>query len=181
MVKTLTNATLQSVLLLIVLSLYAWSLVKDLATLEQWRKAQAALARDDVAYGESSGVSVVGTAIHAPALSRGTDMVFVLRHKSLQNDLSFWQQVKAAMGAEKLVGLVGYCDSQLCVEDVRTMAPPPFPVLAYGEAASIQAVMDADVHGLALVIKGAVGRSVSRIHWRKPGTTPQAVVQEALR
>jgi hypothetical protein len=180
MIKALSNATLQAVLLLLVLSFYGWSLVKDVGRLELWRKRQAFIASDDNAYVESSGIAVDGKAISGGTLSGRKHVAFLLRNKSLQDDLNFWTQVNTLLGSRTIIGLIGYCDSQQCVDAIRTLRPLPFPVLAYGEAVSIQAVADADAHGLAIV-KVAGAQTRSKIVWRKTGSAPQTVVQEAVR
>lgn len=180
--KLLTNTTVQALLLILVLAFYAWLLGHDVITLKREQEYQARTAHINlsIAYIQPSGIDIYGKQVVASSLGAKRNIVFLLRNESLQNDLNYWSHVKTLLDSNKEIGLVGYCDSQLCAESMRKGPSLAFPVLAFGEAASIQAVANADANGEAILKK--VGTpSQSKISWRGAENYPQRVAQEAIR
>jgi len=181
MVKTLSNTTAQAVLLIPVLSFYAWSLAQDIGRLRAGRTRLADIAAVNLrlAYRRPAGVAIDGTLV-APAPDQNKYVAFLLRGQSLQHDLDFWIRAKKLMDSRQDIGLFGYCDSQQCVDAIRKLQPLSFPVLAYGEAAGIQAVVNEDVRGRAIL--QIVGKaSPLEIAWRDPRVSPEDAVQGAIR
>ena len=180
--KLLANNTVQAVLLIIALGFYGWSLAKDLTTLKLGPENEAIAARENlgIVYAQPSGVSVYGKQIIRSSLGTKKSLVFLLRSESLQNDLSYWGRVGMLLDSHKEIGLAGYCDSQQCAESIRKMQPLAFPVLEFGEATSIQAVVNADAGGNA-ILKDVGTYLQSNILWRAAESSPQEAAQEAIR
>ena len=175
---SIQSPTLQSALVLIVLLSYSWSLSKDVYKMNKGRAQQSLILNGDQVCRKPSGLDVNAVKITAsPHITKY--LAFLLRRSSLPQDLAFWREVSRLMTAQTGIQLVGYCDSVQCADSIRSRQPLPFVVLQYGEAGSVQAVVNADARGQA-VIKAA-GAINSAILWRSPGAEPLKIVQEAIR
>jgi hypothetical protein len=169
----------QAWLLIFILSFYTWSLGKDVITLKHWRQANAASEKLRVAYGQPEGIDVYGKLIVVSSLSAKKYIVFLLRNENLQNDINFWSRVEMLLNSHREIGLIGYCDSQQCVESIRKRQPLAFPILSSGDATGVEAVVNADADGKA-ILKSVGSHTPSTILWRAT-ISPQEFVQEAIR
>jgi hypothetical protein len=174
-----SNPTLHAALLLIILSFYASSLLKDVSTFKQGQARLAVTQTRQVGFKDPIGISIDGISLDRASLHSERYIAFLLRNQSLRSDLSFWDQVNVLLGSRAEIKLIGYCDGQSCADSIRTLPKPSFSILAYADAVSAQAVANADAEGLA-VLKVA-GRSRSSIAWRGKGATPRQTSEEALR
>ena len=180
--KFLANTTLQALLLIVVLGSYACSLSKDVMMLSRLKQKQAIMAhaKSDLIYDQPAGVDVYGKKIVPSSLSKKRNIVFFLRNENLQKDLDFWSHVGMLLDSHREIGLIGYCDGWQCADSIRKMHPLGFPVLAFGEATDIEAVVDADGDNKA-ILKDVGSHLQSTILWRSAESSPQKAVQEAIR
>jgi len=180
--KLLANTTLQAVLLVIILGVYACSLGKDIMTLKRLREKEAIMAHSntDLLYDQPSGIDVFGKHLVASSFGTKRNVVFLLRNDSLHDDLNFWRHVAALLDTHKEIGLVAYCDGERCVDSIRKMQTLAFPVMAFGEATAIQALVNADSDGNAIV-KDVGTQKELKVSWRAAGYSPQMIAQEVVR
>jgi hypothetical protein len=182
--KTLMNQTLQAVLLIAILGFYGWQLTRNawiLHGLPQMQQVTSDRNRTLVFQSEA-GIDILGRPVY-PIFASGTKrtIIFLLRSASVKKDLDFWRQVESLLAKNTGPRLVGYCDGDECAEAVRHDArPTDFPVVAYGEITSTQALVNADAEGSAILRNGSL-MGPKRLAWRAQGKTPQSVIQEALK
>ena len=127
-----------------------------------------------------TGVDVWGNQVHPlPYPMEPKTLVFMFRGSTLARDVEFWRNVDQLLPKGSGIRLVAYCDGRECTEAVRkSVKPPGFPVVAYGELTSSEAIVDADVAGNALLRSEEVIQAKS-ISWRTAGITPGNIVKEA--
>lgn len=108
-------------------------------------------------------------------------VLFGLHRSTLEADLLFWRSVGDLLASQSGVYLIGYCDSSVCAEDARNShRSAGFSVIAYGEPATVQAVLNADAEGAALVGDGKM-MPLRRAPWRGRSASPANVVLDVLR
>jgi hypothetical protein len=108
-------------------------------------------------------------------------MVFVLRGASIREDLDFWRTVEILLPRDAKIVLIGYCNGDDCVNAVkRDGRLPKFPIIAYGETAGSQALLNADTQGSFLFLEHD-SYKLNPIRWRDQGQTPQNIAHEVLR
>lgn len=178
---------LLGIVLVCVLGIYGDLLSRQMSRIQALHQAQRvavasiALENESLAFAPESGFDVSGKQI-APVLPQWSKetMVFMLRAASLGADLNYWQTVERLIPKRvpPLVSLVGYCDGQKCIDLVRRdLKPPDFPVIAYGEATSSQALFNADAAG-DFFLFFEQSHQVKRLQWRAANETPLSLVQE---
>jgi hypothetical protein len=95
-------------------------------------------------------------------------VAFVLRNRSLAEDLAFWRDMAELLRPVPSLRLVGYCDSAACVSSARAVVDGGrLDILAYGEVVDTQAVLNADAHG-DFIVGSAATSEVTMINWRYP-------------
>lgn len=108
-------------------------------------------------------------------------VIFGLRHSTLQEDVRLWSAAVALLATEPDVHVIGYCDGAACAESVTNANQSlDFTIIAYGEAAAVQAVLNADAQGNLLVSDGRM-MPLRQIRWRIPGQVAANIVKEVLR
>jgi hypothetical protein len=183
---TAKNESSIGIVLIIILGFYGWLLAKQTRALsEQTKTAQAiADANQTLGFLSESGIDVSGRLV-SPFWPPGTKhtLVFMLRGTTVRADLDFWRNVATLLPKDAGIRLVGYCDGDDCANFVRSDARlPDFPVIAYGEILSSQALVNADAQGNGLLLLDQKKHPLSskRVGWRAPGQTPFNVVRGAL-
>jgi hypothetical protein len=153
------------------------------------RQIQVHEARRDTAHGNANlalelghytAFTIDGRRISPFTLphSRGV-VTFLLRFRSLKKDLATWQQIANLMPAGARVELVGFCDDLRCGEVIRTYGETlRFSVALYGEVVDMQAILNADTLGQALVQTDET--SPIAVMWRAPGRTPEDIARMIL-
>jgi len=128
------------------------------------------------------GIDVSGNvvvAFRSPGAQRA--IVFMLRGDNIQRDLTFWSTVSSLRSDTRGLTLIAYCDGKSCDDAVRlAVSDLPFPVIAFGEVTSSQALFNADAEGYGFVVNKGTGHS-SKLGWRGESHTPQRVLVEATK
>jgi hypothetical protein len=164
------------------LAIYGVRLAKEIRTLrlQPDRQQFLATANERLALHSVTGIDTSGQLVNkiiVPGTKRF--MVFGLRNSNLAEDLSFWSNAAALVHKDGGISFVGFCDSKACVEAVRSNYQSlRFPVIAYGEAVSSQALLNADAEGNFILLDGGL-RTISTMQWRQPGLTPEYIVRAA--
>jgi hypothetical protein len=180
--KILTNPSVHAALLLAILLTYAIFLCRDIGSIHGWITNDARYVESsyNVVYAQPSGIDLYGRGPGTSVLNAKKYIVFLLRGRNLQTDVDYWTSVADLMKSHNDVALIGYCDGQLCKSALHTMPQLPFQVYMSAEATSIQAVVNADDNGKAIV-KSKSSLLQSEIAWRSSGRSPQTVVSEVTR
>lgn len=177
--KYVSNRMVQVLLLIAILSYYGWLQIKDIMVLRKHQIAQDSIAKsnDSIILRRVSGIDIFGAP--AGSLSPGIkrDVIFLLRYESLVGDLEFWRKVSVKLNSHSEIKVIGYCDNSQCVDSIKTSPNPPFTVLAYGEADGVQAVVNADKNGDA-ILKENGKVMTTMVSWRKNGLHPEDIAQE---
>ncbi|MDR3578190.1 MAG: hypothetical protein P4L50_30375 [Anaerolineaceae bacterium] len=178
-----TWETIVELILIAVLGVYGAQLAIRLNG-EPWRSLTMA-AKDTtrsssgLIFQSEEGIDVFGSRIHhAPPPAVTGTVAFVLRGDSIRADLKFWRKVKALLPNNGRIRLVGYCDGMVCRDTVKkAVGGRDFPVIAYGEIASSEALIDADAQGNCILLheEWPLPKSLT---WRATGVTPEKVAQE---
>lgn len=171
--------------LVVALAVCGVRLSAELEFVRRRARVELALAGDNqlLVLRSASGIDVSGKFISAALPTRVERLaVFGLRRSSLGDDLRVWGAVQAQLGKAGTVHFVGFCDGTDCAESVRRLRRGlvPFPVLAYGEATAVQAVVNADAYGRMLLLDRKM-RLLRQIEWRTPGYDARAISDEVLR
>ena len=181
----MNDVTIETVIaaaIAVILALFAYKLALDVRVLRASVSLdRAVVTNKSLAFQFESGIDIQGKAVvpWPPAEAQRT-IVFLLHGRSIARDIAFWKSVKALRANETVLRLVGYCDDSQCVEYLQTSAKDlDFPVIAYGELISGQALVNSDFQGYSLVRSEGwlLPRQVS---WRKPSDTPSNVIREAV-
>lgn len=127
------------------------------------------------------GEIIVADGIDAEGLGDTSRVVaFLVRTESAREDVDFWRQVVArVVPSGTAIRVIGYCDSDACVADLRQSQPlQDVPVIAYGEAVASQVVFNADRKNNYVVIGDDPGRAGERAAWRGPQVSPLTVAED---
>lgn len=177
--KLLSNQMLHAVLLLAVLGYSGWSLYREAVNARAGLAALEHLAsgNNTIPLVDAGGIDIGGKHITNSSHSAARSVVFLLRSYSLVSDVAFWDSVSYQIARRSDIELIGFCDGNQCVKDVRRARSRAFPVIACGNARDIQAVLNADANGQAYILEQ--GRpSITKVAWRVTGSTVQKVVEE---
>lgn len=176
--------TLNAILLIAILGFYGCRLANEAWTLHQRGQMLQAVVDQNrkLVFGLEAGIDVSGTPVHVQTLnSTKRTIVFLLHGASIKADLKFWRSMEAALPVDSALRLVGYCNNDTCAEAVRREAPvADFPVIAYGEIVSSQALVNADGDGNA-ILRNASHLETRYVAWRVPGKSPEDVAREVIR
>jgi hypothetical protein len=106
-------------------------------------------------------------------------VLFGLRHATLREDLRFWEEISSRLAAESSVHLVAYCDGGACARAVARQKVA-FAVMQYGEAVTVQAVLNADATGQSILADGSM-RPLRPVSWRASKGVVEEIVKEVLK
>ena len=116
------------------------------------------------------GVDVYGN-VTVPTVPNPTDtlVAFVLRSTTFDADLKYWDAVWQRTSEGQHVSLVAFCGDRRCVGLAGQLEVKHFPVVGYGQVASLERIARADKEGSALIVSydGTIKESLP---WR--GATP---------
>lgn len=160
-----------------ILGFYAWQMINNYRSLYQ--HSHSIRGKEFLTFQVESGIDVNGHPVYAlPPSKAQRTIVFLIRGTNVDADLNFWRQVQALRPNQSSLRLVGYCDGEVCAKAVsHASRPSDFPVIAYGELISTEAVVDQDLDGKA-VLRDEGWLQPKQIEWRHQ--TPLLVLQEAL-
>lgn len=159
----------------VALALVGWRLQREGSAFTKLAAFEDARARaDDSAVLRSvRGVGVNGRMITG-AFPAGTKLVvaFFARSGTAAADIGFWRSVERDLPRGAGIRIAGYCAGAACAV-ARTLlrSRPSFPVVAFAEPESGQAVLNADSLGRCLLLSPG-GFSRSGPVWRLAGVTP---------
>lgn len=154
----------------------------------EWKSA-AALASaqfgshlQGIPLGPLSGVDDSGRARFLGPL-RGTKhlAIFILRARSLNRDLDFWNAVATRLQGRRDTLLGAFCDGLACAHLLASAvhARPEFPVLVFGEPRTAAIVVHADQQGeFILATQNAIVAATP--YWRQ-GAAPFQVAETIVR
>jgi hypothetical protein len=139
------------------------------------------MANGNIMIRSVSGIDAVGAMVNK-VITPGTErfVVFALRGRALDRDLHFWGSAASLLSKDSRVRLLAFCDSRACAQAVRlSYQSLSFPVIAYGEAKTSQAVLSADERGELVLLGGAL-QTIGKFRWRGEDVTPADVTREVL-
>lgn len=139
------------------------------------------LTKGELQFQREMGVDITGRPIYPlppPAVDR--TIVFVLRSKTMESDLQFWNEVQRKLSDKKTIRLAGYCDDLQCIDFLKHNAgSAKFPVIAAGEIIGSESIVDADYRG-SCYVTAERWFTPKQLNWRARTETPDHIAQEAL-
>jgi len=171
------------IILVALLGFYSIRLAWSIHSIRQWSQAARSADRSsDLVFQSEAGISVWGDPVYPVSAKQAQrTIVFLLHGDKIGSDLAFWHRVKLLVPSDAGLRLVGYCDGIVCADAVRHEANrSDFPVIAYGEVISSQALINADAKGNS-ILRSEQWLHSKNIKWHTPMSTPSIVVQEALK
>lgn len=130
------------------------------------------LAKPGISLETLGGIGLDGEPV-APALSeRSRVVLFLLRSGSAAKDLKFWNKAAEIMSGAPWLQFRGYCEGTACNEAARSLNE--FLVYRAGGIRTLEAVLQADAQGEALVVTAANKQVVRAIPWRRQESPAQA-------
>ena len=94
-----------------------------------------------------------------------TTVVFALRSESFQADRELWSTISARGSRERGIGIVAFCADVECIRLAKQSPALPFPVIAYGQVASLRQLYRADRRGEAFLLNNT-GQVMEALPWR---------------
>ncbi len=162
-------------LLLTVLAPLGRRLVND--TREANAASQTQIADPQFVFQTENGIDVTGSRVSPiPPPNIVRTVIFVLRAKSLSDDVNVWNGIYSRLPQHSGVRLVAYCDTDQCISQLQRRQQVPYTVIAYGEIVSAQAILQADINGDYLVRSEAW--YMPRHHnWRSGESSVERIVE----
>jgi hypothetical protein len=176
------NNHMPAVLLIIILSVYGWKETRDMIILDKTRAILEGLTNQNkmMRVSELDGVDTDGQQIKAIVKKQRKTLAFVLHSDTLTNDLEFWNDTANLLASQTDVGIIGFCDSRQCDQALMGYAKRAFPVASYGEVMDVEALINADAEGKAILsINGKA--DAERIAWRFGASSPGGIAKELMR
>jgi hypothetical protein len=175
------SETLVETVLIVVLAVYGVHLARELRGLTSEtarRRSFVSSASDNLALQSVNGIDVFGQLVNKVVpVGAKRFVIFGFRNSTLQDDVRFWSDAARLLPADGSVRLLAYCDGTPCVDTVKhSYQSLGFPVVAYGEPGSLQAVSAADTKGNCIVLSAGL-MTVGKVLWRQPNTNPSDVVR----
>lgn len=175
----------ETILILVVVLVLAGVAARQITSLVHIKhlEHQQAESVNETQYFQSEyGIDVSGRPVTPlPVQLEDRTLIFLLRGSQLKSDLAFWRDASALVEPSKKLRLVGYCDGPECISGVRADGQAlNFPVIAYGESTSAQALIAADLQDNA-VLRSEQWFTPKTVLWRAAIRTPAAVIMEALK
>lgn len=134
----------------------------------------------DLIFQSENGVDVHGVRVrHEPPPAVVGTVVFMLRGVTIRADLDYWHAVAALLPKDSRVRLIAFCDDAICRKAAKATTGSDFPVVAYGEVESSEALIDADAKGNCVLLREEWPLP-KNVRWRTPEVTPAVVVREVL-
>lgn len=169
--------------LIAVLAVYGIRLGREARTLNSQADGfkEIAMTSGNIVLRSLAGIDASGQMVNN-VIPPGTKrlVVFSLRGRTLEQDLHFWSSAASLLSKESGVRLVGFCDTSACAQAVRDLYQSlSFPVIAYGEANALQAVLSADEQGNLILLSGAL-QPLGKVRWRGEDVTPSSVSRLVL-
>ncbi len=146
-----SSPRVQEVLLIILMVCYGWTLSNDVAKHASRQKKVESMSKSAMQYRSPVGITADGNPIKSPGPRADRYVVFLLHADSLRSDLGFWNSASIVLGPQSRTALIAYCGGTACSEMAQQSGAHRFPILQYGDAVSIQALVDADSYGAAIV------------------------------
>jgi len=125
-------------------------------------------------FSHGTGIDVMGNKIdsilaHETKGGERSVVAFLLRNKTLDADLQFWNEVNRHLSELDTVRLTAYCENYRCVEVIRKNPEMAhFPVIEYGLVGDMQALIGADDDGEFWFR----GNRFEKINWRDGSRMP---------
>jgi hypothetical protein len=184
-VKKLTKVEFCIAIALVsILGYYGWTMLRVAKTIKQRSQIEMATAASNhkLVFLSEAGIDVSGKFVFPlPPPGAERTIIFLLRGTSIKADLDFWRSVQSLLPRRAGLRLVGYCDGDNCADFVRNNPEQAdFPVIAYGEIAGSQALVNEDEQGYSILRSERWFRS-KHVKWRALEESPRSVVEEALR
>lgn len=173
----------QGALLLASLSVFCSVLGKNSWRLHEMSRLQKATvdSNHDISISSLDGFDVFGRKVDSKAdPNTAVTVAFFLRGDTLIQDLAFWRSVERDISKVKQIRLEGFCSSTAkCTELIeQSQTTIDFPMIISGETASVQAIVNADFQGKAIVQIHAPKPKTTTVVWRNRGRTPLDVLRE---
>jgi hypothetical protein len=181
---TMKTRMIAQIVLIATLYVCGASLVKDIQKLRSEAANERWLAESNkrLRVNSAAGIDTSGRVVYE-VLPDGVKriVVFGLRHASVHADTELWSEATGLLAKERAVHVIGYCDGTSCVDYLKHTIPlPPFTIIAYGQAAAAQAVVNADEQGAFVLLDGRA-RELRRVSWRRPALRAAEIVREVLK
>jgi len=127
-------------------------------------------------FSDGSGIDIMENEIYSAFEDKTVGIkqnviAFLLRYKSLEADVKFWNEVNSILSEHDTVHvrMIAYCENSRCIEALRKNPETVhFTVLEYGGILDMQAVIAADKDGELWLL----GSGVKKIRWRDEIQTP---------
>lgn len=175
--RFIRNGDFCAVLLVIVLGFYGWKQIQAVTILAKQRSDIEELARENsaISFLTITGIDIAGRPIDSSQIKKKT-IVFLLHDQTLTRDLDFWNQTEQLLAHQADIAIIGYCESRNCTHALLNKTHA-FPVRSYGEVVSMEALINADADGRAILCVN--GKSATaKISWREEGNSPEKLVRE---
>jgi len=145
------------------------------------RELTAQALNQRLVFQSALGIDVFGKLVYPlPPPEVDRTIVFLLRGKSIVSDLQFWHQVEGIVPTSSHIRLIGYCDSDDCINDIKAHREAfNFPVIAYGELVASQALINADEDGSSVLLREQ-WLIPHFLKWRTTDRRPLDIVREAM-
>ena len=176
---------INSLLLLAILGFYGWHLGRDYLALRKWPENQANLSarNNTLVFRTAAGIDIHGNHIVDSAKASGVKRTvgFLIRTSHVRRDVEFISRVQQLLASRPEIRVVAFCDGIACSHSgLVGDGALGFPIIAYGEVVSTEAVVNADALGLCVMRDSTRGDS-RRTSWRSEKDSPATVVQELER
>ncbi|TAN24040.1 MAG: hypothetical protein EPN33_04270 [Acidobacteria bacterium] len=135
------------------------------------------LAKPGIELGNLDGIALNGRYVDPASDDRTRIVFFLLRDKNAASDLRFWNRVTVASGGNPWLQFRGFCEAVACKTAARSQRD--MLVFQAGAVRTVEAVLQADGQGSAVLVTAADRREVGDIAWRNV-RSPARVETEIL-
>lgn len=123
------------------------------------------LAKPGVELGNLNGIALGGQSVDPASSERTRIVFFLLRASTAAADLKFWNGVAVALGGDRWLQFRGFCESAACRKIAHSQ--PDMLIFQAGAVRTLEAVLQADGQGEAVLVTAADRREVAEIPWRQ--------------
>ncbi len=134
------------------------------------------LAKPGIEMGTLNGISLGGQYVDPAWTNRTRIALFLLRGRSASSDLRFWNSVAEEFSASPWMQFRGYCEASACSVAARNQRE--VMIFRAGAERTLEAVLQADQQGAAVLVTAADKREVADPLWR--GVSPARFRSEIL-
>lgn len=124
----------------------------------------SALAKPGIELGNLNGIALTGQYVDPAGSDRTRIVFFLLRARTAAADLQFWNRVATALGGQPWLQFRGFCETSACAAIAHS--PKNMLILQAGALRTLQAVVQADRQGKAVLVTAADHRETATIPWR---------------